>query len=499
MIDSARTHPRLALLGALALGAGTPGALAQSGGQDFPPDYADNLCDLLPFVDCNNNGIKDCVDLINGLDTDCNRNGIPDGCEISADPTLDSNADGIIDSCQDCDGNGVPDPVDLLDTSLDCDGNGILDSCELSYGDLADAAKQTCQPDGVLDICQINDGLFDDCDGNGIPDICDLQNPENDVAGPAGCGPDGILDACQAGSIVDCNRNGIPDDCEIVATRNTELIFIFDGSGSAQSGGFNNQLTAAHDALDHLAGTFTGATYVSVIKFSNAAAVEISRRQLSTASDAQTLGDDILTIAFPGGSTVTELAIGACAGIFDLGTMYDTREVILITDGGSNLNMAHDAADALRSTYGARISVALIDGPGCDTTLPEIQGIANTHAAPGFDPEDPIGALQCAPSQPDLQAFIEVNFPPEPADLDADNDGFLDENCYCPGDVDRSGTVDSTDQQLILLIMQGTPQSQLPVFVADLDDADINNDGSINFQDMVDIMFLYGSTPPGCL
>jgi len=33
-----------------------------------------------------------------------------------------------------------------------------------------------CNDNGVLDICEANDGLIDDCNGNGIPDECDLND-----------------------------------------------------------------------------------------------------------------------------------------------------------------------------------------------------------------------------------------------------------------------------------------------------------------------------------
>ena len=48
------------------------------------------------FVDCNDNGIPDDLDILNGTSIDCDGDGVPDECQAS----------------------------------LDCDGNGYLDTCE---------------------------------------------------------------------------------------------------------------------------------------------------------------------------------------------------------------------------------------------------------------------------------------------------------------------------------------------------------------------------------
>jgi len=60
------------------------------------------------FVDCNNNGVDDTVDISSGESTDCNQDGVPDDCEF------------------DCDNNGLPDDcdpdVDFVTFGVSADG-----------------------------------------------------------------------------------------------------------------------------------------------------------------------------------------------------------------------------------------------------------------------------------------------------------------------------------------------------------------------------------------
>ena len=57
---------------------------------------------------------------------------------------------------QDCNGNGIPDVLDLSDgTSGDCNGNLTPDECDISEG-----TSEDCQPDGVPDECQLTPFLY---------------------------------------------------------------------------------------------------------------------------------------------------------------------------------------------------------------------------------------------------------------------------------------------------------------------------------------------------
>ncbi|MCP3906381.1 MAG: hypothetical protein GY715_22400, partial [Planctomycetes bacterium] len=64
-------------------------------------------------------------------------------------PIYDANDNDLPDACDfgDCNGNGVPDDVDVASGGLDCDGNGVPDECQASC----------------------------DCDGNGLLESCEAQ------------------------------------------------------------------------------------------------------------------------------------------------------------------------------------------------------------------------------------------------------------------------------------------------------------------------------------
>ncbi|GAG13282.1 unnamed protein product, partial [marine sediment metagenome] len=73
------------------------------------------------FLDCNDNGIPDDQDILDGTSEDCDGNGVPDECQA------DSDGDGLIDVCDLC-----PDDPDKTDPGVcgcgaadtDSDGDG---------------------------------------------------------------------------------------------------------------------------------------------------------------------------------------------------------------------------------------------------------------------------------------------------------------------------------------------------------------------------------------
>ncbi|MBI1825128.1 MAG: exo-alpha-sialidase [Planctomycetes bacterium] len=127
-------------------------------------------------ADCNNNGIPDSQDVLNGA-LDCNHNQIPDTCEPDAD----------------CNNNGIQDICDIANgTSTDCNMNNIPDSCEFP-GD--------CNNNGQNDMCEIAAGTAQDCNSNGNPDECDIASHTSaDVNG------DSIPDECEGAC---CLANGV--------------------------------------------------------------------------------------------------------------------------------------------------------------------------------------------------------------------------------------------------------------------------------------------------
>jgi hypothetical protein len=88
--------------------------------------------------DCNGNGVPDDVDIAEGTSQDCNANGVPDSCDFEQQTSAD------------CNGNGTPDECDIADqTSADIDGNGVPDECDC-FGDTNDNGEV-----GVEDFLQM--------------------------------------------------------------------------------------------------------------------------------------------------------------------------------------------------------------------------------------------------------------------------------------------------------------------------------------------------------
>ncbi|MBL8802959.1 MAG: LamG domain-containing protein [Planctomycetes bacterium] len=68
---------------------------------------------------------------------------------------------------------------------LDCNGNGVPDAVEIAPG------GNDCNANGVLDVCDIATGVSTDCDANGIPDDCETPIVTYCTAGTTvhGCVP----------------------------------------------------------------------------------------------------------------------------------------------------------------------------------------------------------------------------------------------------------------------------------------------------------------------
>ncbi|MGD8453775.1 MAG: S8 family serine peptidase [Phycisphaerae bacterium] len=148
--------------------------------------------------DCNGNGIPDSVDIANGTSDDCNNNTIPDECDIATDPSLDCDHNGVIDQCE---------------LERDSDGDGVIDPCDLCPDDPYKSDPGFCgcgEPDtdsdgdGTPDCVDQCPGEADiDSDGDGVVDC--LDNCPNDYnktePGVCGCGV----------SDIDSDGDGAPD------------------------------------------------------------------------------------------------------------------------------------------------------------------------------------------------------------------------------------------------------------------------------------------------
>ncbi|RZO56772.1 MAG: hypothetical protein EVA77_01850 [Phycisphaeraceae bacterium] len=117
-------------------------------------------------ADCNNDGIVDYGQILDGTLADEDQNGVPDCCDqgvpCSSPSGEDCNANGVLDSCElednDCNANGIPDDCEKFD---DCNANGLGDPCDIAAG-----TSQDINADGVPDECQciadfVSDGVVD--------------------------------------------------------------------------------------------------------------------------------------------------------------------------------------------------------------------------------------------------------------------------------------------------------------------------------------------------
>lgn len=100
-----------------------------------------------------------------------------------------------VDDAVDCNGNGTPDAIDLLDgTSEDCNGNGVPDECDIAFGSSADA-----NANGIPDECEVGAVKFGPVDTPGDPRILDVFGFSASIgrllAGPVDPTPFAVLGA----------------------------------------------------------------------------------------------------------------------------------------------------------------------------------------------------------------------------------------------------------------------------------------------------------------
>jgi hypothetical protein len=214
-----------------------PQEIADCGGDPACQDRNDNgIPDGCETADCDQSGVLDVYEIADGILLDCDYSGVPDICEVPppaglclVDCLADDDADGVPDLClEDCDGNGLPDRVDVNPTDPDGDGIVAADCQRNGVPDVCDIDPTDPDGDGLVSLDNDNDGVPDecqeDCDENQMPDAAEIAgNPDLDLDG------NGVLDACEdcnangqpdaldiaLGTSPDCNRNSIPDECEV--------------------------------------------------------------------------------------------------------------------------------------------------------------------------------------------------------------------------------------------------------------------------------------------
>ncbi len=165
------------------------------------------------LIDCNNNTVPDACDLdCEGLGCeppcggsfDCNGNHVPDECEADCnDNDIPDACDVAPGECDDCDHDGLPDPV-----SEDCQPNTVPDECETD-----------CDGDTIPDTCEV----ITDIDGDGVED-CDDLCPETTPVGACLPPYQELVNCCFSNGIMDnfytwsqclnlCANDPNPEDC----------------------------------------------------------------------------------------------------------------------------------------------------------------------------------------------------------------------------------------------------------------------------------------------
>jgi hypothetical protein len=449
--------------------------------------------------DCNGNGTNDQWDILGGVALDCNGNLTPDSCDIAANPAIDCNQDGIPDSCQastpgfgDCDSDGVVDACEP-----DCNGNGQADVCEIRSGSVPD-----CNMNGIPDSCDLVNGRGSDCDANGIPDSCQadcdndgIPNVCEIISGAADCDADGIPDACELTN-GDANNDGVLDSCQTIDFTGllTEIAPITDSVSGLPTTAvcwrvyatFSNPgasvLGVFGDSTDVLSITATGGFYQS------ASGGDTADQILCTASDPSLRYDSFLTIGGECFAEVSLAQIGFDFTAFNAGGGITSDNAILYTFPG--------AANSVAGADGRVLLMQLTTNAGVKPS--GIFNLLGDNAGAGKDNEwfafgmtipDPV-LVDCNGNGTHDAIDIATG-----AARDCNLDGvpdacqFANPNADCDGD----------GQPDVCEIARGTEQDVNNNGVPDACEClgDVNGDGAVNVEDIVEIIVAWGDPNPG--
>ena len=167
-------------------------------------------------TDCNNNGVRDLVDLANGTSQDCNENGLPDECEVNSLPPFTAGTEvnaGLL---------GAPWGIDSLDVDLDGDLDLVVAGRSQSSlywfendgtGALSAERLITNAADGVFSVTAL------DVDGDGDEDLVTAETVADRVGLYENLGGtfaplaplDTALDGARCVAFADIDVDGAPD------------------------------------------------------------------------------------------------------------------------------------------------------------------------------------------------------------------------------------------------------------------------------------------------
>ncbi|MHC4947129.1 MAG: hypothetical protein ACYTG1_02550, partial [Planctomycetota bacterium] len=354
-----------------------------------------------------------------------------------------------------------------------------------------------CNGNGVLDLCEIEQGLVPDCNGNGIPDACDLAS----------------------GFSADCDGNGIPDECP-ACPLGVDVVFVMDTSDSMLSEG-EALCTSIGQVLGGLAdaGIQTWETLAEIPD-----GVEVPACHVFSC-----LLDDVVTLygtAVPGAPPPGLETLGACPGGIEVGCEDwglavailaarhpwqpdAVRLIVPLSDEGAWCGDPSTAIDTdsidhaitVASAYGVICSP--ITGNGSSgSVIAQAQALAAGTGGEHFSSTVPVNDIAQAIRDLVLDACTSAvdcngNGVPDPCDiaagtsLDTDGDGVPDEceEGSCPADV--AGNDDVVDVTDLLAILGGWGTAD-PF----LDCAPPGGDGTVDVADLLRVLADWGPCPP---
>ncbi len=459
-----------------------------------------------PDLDCNENNALDACEIAANPAIDCDEDGIIDTCEAGGGAS-DCDGDGVLDSCEDdCNDNGLADPCEVLQgLADDCNGNLIPDDCEIADGTVSDcdadgipdSCQADCDDDGTSDSCAILDGAAD-CDGSGVPDSCELD----------------------AGVLHDVNNDGYPDECQVMqyAGLATEIMPILGRLGTpdipltavtyriyAMLANPNTELIGFYgDEIDPLViqapqGFYQhslGSNFTDVVP-------------CDPDGEFEGLGyDSWLTIGASCDQGQSFFTAGLDMGDFNSGTGINDDDGIIFVEPGGPWGLPDASGRVLlaqlTSVDGSRPtgSMNLIGvndddsdwqafgrswpaAPLTDCNGNDVQDALDIAYGPSLDCDASGVPDECEYDDPyadcnenGIEDICDV-ISGTSEDLDGD---FIPDECECAGDVDQDGVV-NVDDIILLILEYGATGPNV---------ADLNGDLVVNVEDIIIVLGGYG-------